>query len=292
MTILSSNHVASETQAPPVSIPTPDAAPVTPNSRRNVTVMLAVVVLVAVGVLIWRIFFAAPALPPNVITLSGRIEGDDSAVASKTTGRILEVRVREGDHVNAGDIIAVLDDAQVRAREMQAESAVTVAEAKTKSAQAQMAVLQELLNQNQLSADQSKEDAAGRVRQAEADLAAAEADLTQQEASLKLALFDRDAYTRLAQTGAVSERQGKLSVSTADQQAASVAASKRRVESSRGALTTARANLSNPGIREAQVAGVRRQLLQQDAEIASDTASAEQARYQLVEAQANHSVAP
>jgi len=33
------------------------------------------------------------------VALSGRIEGDDSAVAPKATGRILEVRFREGDSV-------------------------------------------------------------------------------------------------------------------------------------------------------------------------------------------------
>jgi multidrug resistance efflux pump len=87
------------------------------------------------------------------------------------------------------------------------------------------------------------------VGQAEASLTAAEADLTQQEASLKLALFDKDAYTRLVQTGAVSERQGKVSVSTADQQEAAVTAARRRVEAARGALTTAKANLANPEIR-------------------------------------------
>jgi len=39
--------------------------------------------------------------------LSGRIEGDDSAVAAKVTGRILEVRVREGDSVNTGEVITI-----------------------------------------------------------------------------------------------------------------------------------------------------------------------------------------
>ncbi len=76
-------------------------------------------------------------------------------------------------------------------------------------------------------------------------------------------------------------------MATADQLAAAVAAAKRRVESARGALTTARANLANPGIREAQAAGVRRQLIQQESEIAGDIASAEQARYLLTEADAN-----
>jgi HlyD family secretion protein len=132
-----------------------------------------------------------------------------------------------------------------------------------------------------------KTDAQGRVLQAEAELATAEAELAQQEASLKLALFDRDAYTKLAQTGAVSERQGKQAATTAEQQTAVVAAAKRRVDASKGALTTARANLDNPNIRASQEAAVRRQLTQQQAEIAAAMASANQARFALKEAQAN-----
>jgi HlyD family secretion protein len=255
--------------------------------RRRIVPFLVVIVLAGVAFLIWRMFFFAPAIPESIVTLSGRIEGDDSAVAPKTAGRILEIRVREGDTVNAGDVIAILDDQQVRARQDQAQSALVAARASTMSARAQVAILQEQLRQNQLFTEQSKVDSQGRVRQGEADLAAAQADLAQQEASYQLALFDKDAYTRLAQAGAVSERQGKQSVATADQQAAAVAAAKRRVEAARGALTTAQANLTNPGIREAQAAGVQRQIAQQEAEIANAAATAEQARYQLVEAQAN-----
>jgi HlyD family secretion protein len=255
--------------------------------RRRIVPFLVVIVLAGVAFLIWRMFFFAPAIPESIVTLSGRIEGDDSAVAPKTAGRILEIRVREGDTVKAGDVIAILDDQQVRARQDQAQSALVAARASAMSARAQVAILQEQLRQNQLFTEQSKVDSQGRVRQGEADLAAAAADLAQQEASYQLALFDKDAYTRLAQAGAVSERQGKQSVATADQQAAAVAAAKRRVEAARGALTTAQANLTNPGIREAQVAGVQRQIAQQESEIANAAANAEQARYQLVEAQAN-----
>ena len=147
----------------------------------------------------WRLFFAGLSVPPSIVALSGRIEGDDSAVAAKTTGRLLEIRVREGDDVKAGDVIAILDDEQVQARHEQAASALVAAEAKTSAAKAQVAVLREQLKQSRLSEDQSKSDAQGRVDQAEANLTAAEADLAQQEASYKLALFDKDAYTRLAQ---------------------------------------------------------------------------------------------
>jgi HlyD family secretion protein len=264
------------------SAPQADAKP-----KKKPNPLILVIILAVVGVVIWRVFFAGPSVPPGLVALSGRIEADDSAVAPKTTGRVLEVRVREGDQVNAGDVIAVLDEQQIKDRQDQAQAALTGAQARTTAATAEVAVLEQQLKQAQLTAIQSNDDAQGRVRQAEADLTAAEADLTQQEASLKLALFDKDAYTRLVQTGAVSERQGKVSVSTADQQEAAVTAARRRVEAARGALTTAKASLANPEIRASQVAGVRHQLIQQQAEIANSAASAEQARFQLAEADAN-----
>jgi HlyD family secretion protein len=250
--------------------------------------LLAVVVVIAAGAyFVWRAFFATPKLPESIVALSGRIEGDDSAIAPKTSGRILEIRFREGDSVKAGDIIAVLSDEQVRAREEQAGAAVSVAAAGGTAARDQVAVLEQQLQQNQLQTAQSKIDADGRVRQAEGELAAAEATLAQQEASYQIASFDRDAYSKLAQTGAASERQARQAASTAGQQEAAVAAAKRRVESARGALTTAKANLDNPIIREAQVSIVRKQIAQQQAEVASADATTEQARGQLREAQAN-----
>lgn len=258
-----------------------------PGRSRKIVPVVAVLLLAVGAFLIWRFFFAKPQIPDSIVTLSGRVEGDDSAVASKTTGRILEILVREGDMVNAGDTIARLDDEQVRAREEQARAGLAAADARTASARAQISILDEQLRQSQLEADQSKVDSDGRVRQAQADLGAAEADLAQKEASYQLAMFDKDAYTRLAQTGAVSERQGKQAVATADQEAASVAAAKRRVEAARGALTAAQASLSNPGIRETQVAGVRKQIAQQNAEIATANAASQQAHFQLAEAQAN-----
>lgn len=260
----------------------PAAAP-----KRRIVMVAFAVILIAAGIIIWRVFFAVPRLPDSIVAVSGRIEGDDSGVASKTTGRIVEVRVREGDVVNAGDTIAILDDEQIRARENQARATLLEAEAKAKGAQEQIAVLQEQLQQSQLQVGQSKLDTEGRVRQAEAELATAQSDLARQEAAYQIAAFDKDAYTRLAKSGAVSERQGLQASTTADQQAAAVAASKRQVEAAQAAVTTAQASLSNPSIRESQVALVRRQIAQQGAEVAGATAQTQQARAQLAEAEAN-----
>lgn len=109
--------------APPVEPPLAAPSPEPPASSR-IKILLIVLGAALIAFFVWRGFFAGTGVPEGVVALSGRIEGDDSAVAAKTTGRILEVRVREGDTVKAGDIIAVLDDEQVRAQEQAARFAL------------------------------------------------------------------------------------------------------------------------------------------------------------------------
>ena len=261
--------------------------PTKTKSRRRILPIIVLLVVAAAAFTLWRMSQARNQVPDSVIALSGRIEGDDSAVAPKTAGRIVEIRYREGDTVKAGDTIALLDDAQIRDREEQAQATLAQATARLGAARQQTAILGDQLQQTEIQTGQSKMDAEGRVRQAEADLAAAEADLAQQKSSYELALFDKDAYTKLAKTGAVSERQGKQAVTTADERAATVAAAERRVEAATGAVRTARAMLDNPNIRSAQSAGIRKQMAQQTAEIASAEADEVHARAALSEAQAN-----
>ena len=258
------------------------------SARRRRLAIAAVVVVVALGgFAVWRFVLASPALPPGVLGVSGRIEGDDSAVAAKTSGRIREIRVREGDRVEAGQVIAVLDDEQIRAREQQAMAAVRQAEARVRLAQHQIAVLEESLRQSRLGVDQSRADAEGRVNEADGKLAAAEAQLAQAEASYAQAKWDREAMTRLFKKELVAEQEAQRAQRNEEAQAAIVAAQKRQVEAARGALTAARANLVNPAIRSSQVVAVQGQILQAQADIAAAQAEAERARAQLEEARAN-----
>src|SRR2546425_7873280 len=76
--------------------------------RRPLVVVAVAVVMSLVVFAVWRLFLAPSAVAPDVIAVSGRIEGDDSAVATKTSGRIREITVREGDRVEAGEGIAGL----------------------------------------------------------------------------------------------------------------------------------------------------------------------------------------
>jgi HlyD family secretion protein len=256
--------------------------------RRRRLLLVALLVGVGLGGLAaWRFVLARSAVSPGVIAVSGRIEGDDSAVAAKTTGRIRQLTVREGDRVEAGQLIAMLDDEQVRAREQQAAAAVRQSEARVRLAQHQITVLNEQLRQGEFSVDQARADARGRVSEAEGRLAAAEAQLAQAEATYAQAQWDRDAAARLFQRELVAEQEVRRAQMNEQAQAAVVAASRRQVDAARGTLTAVKANLINPAIRSSQVAAIQGQILQAQADIAAAQADAERARAQLEEARAN-----
>ena len=79
------------------------------NRTKKIVRGLLVITLLG-GVAAGWFYFRQPAAPKEIIEVSGRIESDDAVVAAKTSGRIREITVREGDHVKAGQVVAVLDD--------------------------------------------------------------------------------------------------------------------------------------------------------------------------------------
>ena len=256
-------------------------------ARRAIRIALLLAALALGGLAVWRVALAPSGATPGVLAVSGRIEGDDAAVAAKTGGRIREITVREGDRVEAGHVLARLDDEQIRAREQQAAAAVRQAEARVTLNRHQITVLTEQLRQSELGVDQSRVDAQGRVSESEGRLAAAEAQLAQAQAAHAQARWDREALARLFEKDLVAEQEALRARHNEEAQAAVVAASRRGVEAARGALTAARANLMNPAIRASQVAAVRGQILQAQADIAAAEADAERARALLEEARAN-----
>ena len=252
--------------------------------------------------------------PANVIAVSGRIEGDDSEVASKPGGRILEITVREGDSVQSGQLIAVVDDAQVKAREDQARDALQQAEAQIPAQQDQIAVLREQLDQSQLAVgqarldtrgkvsqaaqqviaadanileaeakvrsanreiavlqqqreqsrlaiDQARLDSQGRVSQAAQQVAAAEASLAQAKAQHQQAETDAQRYTHLAEEGAVSKQMAEQARTNEQSLRASATAAQKQVKAARGALETSTSNLTNPAVRRSQEAASQEQIL-------------------------------
>jgi HlyD family secretion protein len=271
----------------PGSPPAGKTSDVVSTHPRRRAVPFVILGLIALALILWKTVFSHPPPPTNVVSLSGRIEADDSAVACKTSGRINEITVREGDAVTVGQIVARLDDDQIRAREQQSEAALRQAAAQVQQAQDAIAVLEQQLAQNQIAVGQSQTDSQGRVRQAEADLAVAEAQESQAQASYNYADFTAGAYNELVQKDEVSVLQAKEKTSLAAAQKAALAAAHRQVEAARGLLNTAQATLSNPPIRTAQVATVQAQITQQKSLIAGAQADEDRARASLDEARAN-----
>ena len=67
--------------------------------------------------------------------LQGQVDVSEYRVSSKVPGRILEIRVKEGDYVHVGDTLAILDAPEVEAKRVQAQSAENAASAMSDMAQ-------------------------------------------------------------------------------------------------------------------------------------------------------------
>ena len=96
------------------------------NSQHK-NIMLAVLGFSVVVVIVAVIGLIVLDRDPDII--QGQVEVSEYRVSSKVPGRILELRVKEGDYVKAGDTLAILDAPEVRAKMEQAQSAQSAAAA-------------------------------------------------------------------------------------------------------------------------------------------------------------------
>ncbi len=100
-------------------------------SQHN-NILLAIVGFTTVVVVVAVIGFLTLGRTPE--TIQGEVEVTEYRVSSKVPGRILELRVKEGDYVHAGDTLAILDAPDVKAKMTQAQSVESAAAAVNKMA--------------------------------------------------------------------------------------------------------------------------------------------------------------
>ena len=90
-------------------------------------ILLAIIGFTTVVIIVGVIGFFAFSRQKEVI--QGQVEVSEYRVSSKVPGRILEIRVKEGDFVKVGDTLAILDAPEVQAKMEQAQSAHDAASA-------------------------------------------------------------------------------------------------------------------------------------------------------------------
>ena len=187
--------------------------------------------------------------PPDRIRVSGHVEATEVRVAAEVGGRLVDLRVAEGDRVEAGNALARLD---VRDTEL----ALARAEAERAHAEAQLQLLRAGSRREDITqASAHHQAAAAEIAAADAELAAAEEDLRRYESLLKA-----NAGSRKQRDDARARRDvARSRLQAARERAQAGAAALARLES--GArpqeILAAQARLAGA---DAQIATLRKQL--------------------------------
>ncbi|HKF22272.1 MAG TPA: HlyD family efflux transporter periplasmic adaptor subunit [Candidatus Angelobacter sp.] len=171
--------------------------------------------------------------------VSGRIDGDTVDIASKREGKIVELTVREGASVEAGQLLARIlspqDEAQVVAQK------ANVLENERKLQEAQTA-------------------GPARVSLAEAQLAASQAEYVRAQAELQLAEVDAKRYPPLVETGAAAQMTADQQLTKVKVARASTDAAHKQVLAAEASLQQAKAQLEQIATAKANLASSRAQL--------------------------------
>ena len=94
---------------------------------QNANILLAAFCLIMVMAIVALIGFLTLGNSPEII--QGQVEVTEYRVSSKVPGRILEIRVKEGDKVHKGDTLVILEAPDILAKRQQAEAVESAASA-------------------------------------------------------------------------------------------------------------------------------------------------------------------
>ena len=232
--------------------------------------------IVAAGLAIW--WFERPR--PQTLVLTGTVDGNEVVVGSKITGRILSLAVDDGQWVKAGDLIAVLDQDELRADQGAAGHAIAQARASAQQSAAETGLLQNTLPakvrqaEAQVAQTQAqRQQAQAQVSQTQAQLRQAQAQVAQTQAAVAKAQDNFNRIRPLVQKDInppqdLVTAQTDLDSAKANQQAAEAgveatrrvgAAAEAGVEASGRAVAAARAALADAQQQERQVPVQQRQ---------------------------------
>lgn len=182
--------------------------------KRIFTMSLTMAALIVAGTFAYDYLAKASVFPTGLIQTNGRLEADKVIVASKVSGRIVNLLVREGDVVTAGQVLAQLDDQTARRRLDQALAARDVALARAESVRIALIVL--------------RLQVANGVASAEAGIRSVEVALQKAEVTREQAYRDAQRFRKLAENRTVdlkTAEQVELNWKLAEKEPAAVRAS-------------------------------------------------------------------
>ena len=213
--------------------------------------------------------------PEGTVFVSGRIDGDTVEISSKIPGRIVNLAVREGDAVNAGQVVAWLSSPQEEAIRDTQLAKIVSDQRIVDQLQRDLATYDEKVKQAELYTKQAQIDAPGQVQQAEANLAVSKAELARWEEELEQAQMEAKRYPPLAKTGAVAVQLSEQFQTKEQVALASVEAARKQVAAAEAAFQRSRAQLQNIPIQEANRQTLLRQMDAHKEQIASAQATVE-----------------
>jgi HlyD family secretion protein len=190
---------------------------------RNVLVFLLVAAIAgALGTYWW--IDREPSLPAGIAYGNGRLEVDPIDIDTKFAGRVLELRVEEGDMVKAGQVLAVMDTRNLeaslrraRAQVEQANRAIIEANANVSQLRTQVVLAQqqmeraETLLKNGWITRELFDQRRQQLEAAQAGELAASARVRVAEAARNAAQHDVELYTvNIADNTLVAPRDGRI----------------------------------------------------------------------------------
>ncbi len=260
------------TEAKPIELPKP--LPPKATSRRWLWLLIGIIAIALIGVGSWYWLFRPKN--SNAIQFSGRIEGYETDVSTKGTGRVEAVTVREGAVVTKGQLLIRLSDDEIKAELAAATAQVEAAKQREAAARLQISVVESQIADTKLNLQQSEGDTEGKVAESEAMVATAQAILKQEQARvgeanalLEQARVDRDRFVRLANLGAETQQRGDLaqtalntSQAALQSRVAAVEVARHAIKVAQGKLIQARTTTLNPNRQETNINRLQVQLNQ------------------------------
>jgi HlyD family secretion protein len=217
------------------------------NARNKFFIILSVIFAIALG------YYLISTPRGSDLDLIGIVDANQVIVSPQVPGRISKLLVDEGTAVKQGDLIAVLDPAEL--------------EAEARAAAATIDSLRSQVSATEATSVATQGSTTSSVANAQARLESARAQSLEAEATLQRVESDSRRTIQLAQQGVASDQERVQAESNLKAQQAVVSSLQQQVTAAQADLNTAVANTHQAHAAQSTVASTRAQLSNAEAQL-------------------------